>query len=222
MVNSLIPLFTRFAAGCAENNFLGLVPWYHYLPASSFDGSCNVTSFTVLGAGSGFLLILLAVVDDLLRIAGLVAVVFVLMAGVKYIMSQGSPDGVSRAQSSLLNALIGLAVALVAIQFVSFLGNRIGGNAVGSANSTGIDIGSLPNPGGVGSGAIIARILQIVFAVVGSLAFLFLVLGGFNYVSSQGDAQKAAKAKGTIVYALVGLVVAILAQSIVSFVAGRL
>ncbi len=53
MVNSLIPLFTRFAAGCAENNFLGLVPWYHYLPASSFDGSCNVTSFTVLGAGSG-------------------------------------------------------------------------------------------------------------------------------------------------------------------------
>jgi len=47
-------------------------------------------------------------------------------------------------------------------------------------------------------------------------------LAGFSYITSGGDPQKTAKAKDTILYALVGVVVAILGATITSFVAGIL
>jgi hypothetical protein len=69
---------------------------------------------------------LLAVVDDLLRIAGIVAVAFVLYGAFRYTASQGDPEQTGKAQSTIINALIGMAVATVAIAFISFLGDQIG------------------------------------------------------------------------------------------------
>lgn len=61
-------------------------------------------------------------------------------------------------------------------------------------------------------------ILSVVFGIIGALAFLVIVISGLRYVLAGGDPQKAAKAKEGIVYALVGLAIAIGAQAIVSFV----
>ena len=72
-------------------------------------------------------LILLAIVDDLLRLAGLAAVFFIIWAGAQYIISQGSPDQAARAKDTIVNAFIGLVIALVAIAFVGYLGAKLGG-----------------------------------------------------------------------------------------------
>lgn len=69
---------------------------------------------------------------------------------------------------------------------------------------------------------LITRVLQLAFGLAGAVALLIITLAGTQYVLSQGDPQKVAKAKETIIYALVGLVIAILAYSIVSFVVTRL
>lgn len=61
-------------------------------------------------------------------------------------------------------------------------------------------------------------VLQIAIAIVAALSLLFIVIGGLRYVLSDGDPQNASKAKSTIVYALIGLLVAVAAQAIVSFV----
>lgn len=61
----------------------------------------------------------------------------------------------------------------------------------------------------------IGTIIQIVIAVVAVLSVLFIAIGGMRYVLSQGDPQGVSKAKHTIVYALIGLVVAIAAQAVV-------
>jgi flagellar basal body-associated protein FliL len=61
-------------------------------------------------------------------------------------------------------------------------------------------------------------ILQIVFGVVGSLAVLFVVIGGFKFVLSNGDPNETKKARETIQYAVIGLVLALSAEVIVSFV----
>lgn len=68
----------------------------------------------------------------------------------------------------------------------------------------------------------VRQILQVIFAIFGALAVLMLVISGLRYVASQGSPQEVAKAKGTAVYALVGLVLAIMAESIVTFVLARL
>lgn len=60
--------------------------------------------------------------------------------------------------------------------------------------------------------------LQIAFATLGALAVLIIVIAALQYVISAGDTQKVGRAKDAIIFAIVGLVVAILAFSIVSFV----
>lgn len=128
MFAALYPTLQLFAADnpCAKS-FLGLVTWFNYLPANSFDSSCNVMNFTALGTKSGFLLIGLAVLDDLIRIAALVSVGYVIYGGVQYVTSQGSPDATKKAQQTIINALIGVVVAVMAASLVTFLGNRLGG-----------------------------------------------------------------------------------------------
>ncbi|HET7320745.1 MAG TPA: hypothetical protein VFI84_04150 [Candidatus Saccharimonadales bacterium] len=121
-----------FAAGpsatCQAHDFFGLKPWYQYLP---LDSNCDIkNSFHVLPGGghqSDLVLILLAVIDDLLRIAGLVAVGFIIYAAISFITSQGNPEDTARARSTAINALVGLVIAIVAVAFVSFLGNKLGG-----------------------------------------------------------------------------------------------
>ncbi|HSW85247.1 MAG TPA: hypothetical protein VLF79_01370 [Candidatus Saccharimonadales bacterium] len=125
--------FASAPAGC-RHDFFGLVTWYHYLPDKDFGVTvngvtyaCNInTNFNFISAGGSDLpLILLAVVDDLLRIAGIVAVAFVFYGAIKYIASQGDPEATARAQGTVINALIGMAIAMVSVAVVSFIGNKL-------------------------------------------------------------------------------------------------
>jgi hypothetical protein len=68
----------------------------------------------------------------------------------------------------------------------------------------------------------IQTVLGIVFGIIGALALLMIVVSGLRYVLSAGDPQKTAQARNGIIYALVGLVIAITAEGIVHFLVGRL
>lgn len=52
---------------------------------------------------------------------------FVIVGAAKYITSQGEPDRAKQARDSIINALIGLAIAIVAAGVVSFIGNKLSG-----------------------------------------------------------------------------------------------
>jgi Type IV secretion system pilin len=67
-----------------------------------------------------------------------------------------------------------------------------------------------------------SSILTIVFGIIGALSVLMIVVGGTRFITSQGNPQEAAKARGTLVYALVGLLIALAAEAIVNFVLGKL
>jgi uncharacterized membrane protein (DUF373 family) len=72
-----------------------------------------------------FLLIALAILDILLYVAGMVAVVFVIYGGVKYILSQGNPENTKKAWGTILNSLIGLVIAILSTTIVNFIGQSI-------------------------------------------------------------------------------------------------
>ena len=65
-------------------------------------------------------------------------------------------------------------------------------------------------------------ILTIVFGIIGALALLMITVSGLRYITSAGDPQKASSAKNGIIYALVGLVIALIAESIIAFVVNRI
>jgi hypothetical protein len=63
----------------------------------------------------------------------------------------------------------------------------------------------------------IKKILTIIFTTVGALAVLLIVIAGLRYIAAQGEPTKVSQAKSAIFYALIGLVIAALADAIVTF-----
>ena len=65
---------------------------------------------------------------------------------------------------------------------------------------------------------IIKTIVEVLLTAVGAISIIMIVIGGILFALSSGDAQKAAKARSTILYAVVGLIVSVFASAIVNFV----
>lgn len=64
----------------------------------------------------------------------------------------------------------------------------------------------------------ITRITNTVLYVVGVISVVMLIWGGLRYIMSGGDSKKITDAKNTILYAIIGLIIAVLAFAIVNFV----
>lgn len=78
---------------------------------------------------------------------------------------------------------------------------------------------NLPNPDNEKSlMQTVSQILNVVVGVVGVVAVAAIIVGAIYFVTSQGDAAKVTRARNTILYGVVGLIVALLAFAIVNFV----
>lgn len=69
-----------------------------------------------------------------------------------------------------------------------------------------------------GDGGIFTTIINILLFIIGVIAVIMLIIGGIRYVVSGGDQAAVTAAKNTILYAVIGIIVAILAYAIVNFV----
>ena len=69
-----------------------------------------------------------------------------------------------------------------------------------------------------GQGGIFRTITNVLLFLIGAISVIMLIIGGIRYVVSGGDSTAVQNAKNTILYAIVGVVVAILAYAVVNFV----
>ena len=69
---------------------------------------------------------------------------------------------------------------------------------------------------------IVHTIVNLLSAVVGIVAVIMIIVGGFRYITSGGNDTSVTAAKNTILYAIIGLVVVALAQIIVRFTLSKL
>ena len=124
MLNTLLSLFA--APSCDTTpNFFNFPAWYKYIDLVYNDATkrCEVPdNFGV----ADFPLIGLALVDIAFRVAALVAVAYVIWGGIQFVTAQGEPDRTKKARQTVINALIGLVISLLAAGMVAFIGARIG------------------------------------------------------------------------------------------------
>lgn len=69
-----------------------------------------------------------------------------------------------------------------------------------------------------GDSAIFKTVTNVLLFLVGAIAVIMLIIGGIRYVVSGGDQSNVTAAKNTILYAIVGIIVAVLAYAAVNFV----
>lgn len=68
---------------------------------------------------------------------------------------------------------------------------------------------------------IVAAIVEILLRLAALAAIVMVIYGGVEFISSQGNPDKAHQARGTIINSLIGLVIAVVAAATVTFIAGR-
>ena len=68
----------------------------------------------------------------------------------------------------------------------------------------------------------VGRIVSTIVAILGLVAIIVIIYGGVQYMTSAGDASKIKKAKDTILYAAIGLIICVLAFAITQFVIGSI
>ncbi len=117
----------------------------------------------------------------------------------------------------ILMAVFGLATAAT-IGMASVV-PAFAADCTTAAECAQIGVDSTGGTGGSASvGDIVKTIVNVLLYILGAVAVVMIVIGGIRYTISQGDSSALTSAKNTILYSVVGLVVALLAYAIVNFV----
>ena len=118
----MMPAPTAIADSGCSKSLLGIPTWFAYL---DMDANCQII-YPRKSDGSGSIDIkqlitpvAIAVIDILLRVAGIAAFFYIVLSGFKFVMAQGSPDKEKAARQSIINAAIGLVIAILAVGVVS-------------------------------------------------------------------------------------------------------
>jgi hypothetical protein len=124
--------------------------------------------------------------------------------------------------------IIGLMLLFAGLAVVAVSSTKTYADAFSSSKSdacAGVSLdgsnGCNNDPTGSGLSGIIKNAINILSLVIGIAAIIMVLVGGFRYVISAGDSAGTNSAKNTIFYALIGLVIAALAQILVHFVLAK-
>jgi hypothetical protein len=208
-----------------SSSFLGFPSWFNGLPRK--DGTCDIdfpAGNAQTNISSFVFMIVLNIIELALRVVGIAAAGYLIYGGFKYLVSAGSADRVTSGRKIITNALIGLVISFMSVAIVSLIGANIQGStnaaACAGGNSTTID----PNCTGiakVNADAAITGILNTAYYAAGIAAVIVIIVSAIMYTTSQGDASKTKRAKDGILYAIVGLVIVMMAFVITNFIIGR-
>lgn len=185
-------------------NFLGMPSWNEGVDLNGAKNQNQLIKDIVKIATN--------ILTDLTVIAAYLVLGYVIYGAYLYMFSSGDSAKVANGKKTLQHAFIGLAI--VGSAYTIFSGIRIaliGNTSLGSCDP-------LLTTTCVTGEQMITNLIQWLAGMTGAVAAIFLVMGGWGYITSAGDPGKLEKAKKTILYALIGLVVFVLAEVITAFV----
>ena len=189
--------------GTCEKSFLGLTPWYCHVtenPKNEDELTANAKQIAVNAA------------DIITTLAAYLSVGFIIYGGYLYIFSSGDPGKALAGRKTILRAFVGLAIVLLANVIVSSISIALMGE---SGKLEGVNCAS---ESCIDANVLVKNVINWIIGVSGLVAGIFVVIGSVGYITSSGDPSKLQKAKTTIAYALVGLIIVGLSLAINSFV----
>jgi len=139
------------------------------------------------------------IMSYLQKIAGAIAMIFIIIGGIMYMMSIGNKEMIERAKKTLIFAIAGLAIVVAAPLFYQEIKAILGGGSPGSALQ-----------------GILTRVLQLLLSIVGFLAIISMLIGAIWMFASCGDEERYKLGKKTVIYSIVGITIAAAALIIIN------
>ena len=122
-------------------------------------------------------------------------------------------------------SIISIAIMTCAVFGVPVLSTASLSGSVSAQVSEGINTATTSEMKGKsidGDKGLIKTVVNVLLWAVGILSVIMIIFSGFRYITSAGDASKTKSAQSTLIYSVVGLIVAIMAYAIVNMVTKRL
>ena len=193
---------TDLVASCRGALFLGLTSWDCGTEFQDIDSEGQIPELVAKIAGNIF--------EDIAIIATYLAIGYIIYGGYLYIFANGDTGKVATGKKALNQAFVGLAITMSAKIIIETI--RV---IMLHADGQFADVEYLKN--GLSAGEMVSSIIQWVIGIAGVVSLVFVVGGGIMYMTSAGEPSKLQTAKNTIKYALIGLVIVALAQTITIF-----
>lgn len=198
----MLPAQEASAVVDCNSHFLGLPAWYDGLT----DGNCEILQPANDDEIKAYVwTIALNVVSLIMGIVGYLAIGLVMWGGIQYMIAQGDSVKLAKGKKTITNAVVGLALVMTA----SIISGTVAGVISGVSGST-------------NGKEFFQGIFNKVFLWSGVIAVIMIIYGGIQYVTSTGNPQATSKAKSTLIYSVVGLLIVIFAAAIVNVVVGAI
>lgn len=176
--------------------FLGLRAWNEGVNFDEVDGEEKLKE--------SIWKIVFNIATLVLQVMGYIAVLIIAYGGFLYLISAGDPGKAEKGRKTIINAVIGLALAMSASIVTSIV----------------VDVAKEARAGSMSE--FITSILNRVFLWAGIIAGIMVVYGGISYTKSVGEPAKVQKARQTLVFAAIGLAIVLLSAAIVNLIAGTI
>ena len=155
--------------------------------------------------------VLTGVITQLRNIIVILSIIFIIVGAVIYILSAGNDSRMNTAKGAITAALIGLTLAIAAPAFLKEIASILGWTNITDASNT--------IQGAQTFSQIASKVLDFLLSIVGIIGIIMLVFGGFVYLTSAGDENKAETGKKIVTYAIIAIAIALSALVLVTQVA---
>ena len=189
--------------GSSCSTFLGMTNW---------DCGFNRNMGNEGELTSNIVLIASNVLTDITVLAAYLIIGYVMYGGYLYMFSSGDPGKAAAGKKALTHAFIGLAIVMSAYSIfsgirIAIIGNKSFGECKITEGKQCVDGGDM-----------VVNLIQWFGGVAGAVCAIFIVVGGWGYITAGGEPGKLQKAKSTILYALIGLVIVALTEVLTAFI----
>lgn len=140
-------------------------------------------------------------------IIGFVAVLFIVIGGIMYMLAAGDEKKITAAKNTITAAVIGFAITIGAGTFLKEVSTILGYTSNNAAVTNAVSLVD-----------IVKRTLDLLLSIVGIIAIIGMVVGGFFYLTAYGDEKKAETGKKIATSSIIGIAIALAALMIVQLV----
>lgn len=146
------------------------------------------------------------ILDTVYKIVVGLSLIFIVIGGIMYMVSSGNDEKMAKAKKIVIYAIMGLAIAVGAAIFLKEIATALGIRndlfTVGGDN-----IEKLEDVEGMQT--VMGKVISLLLTSLGMLGIIGLVIGGIWYLNAGGNEDKMEIGKKTLIYSVLGLVIAI-------------
>ncbi len=186
--------------------------------ASTTSGAAQTASGGLNSAGSVTILnplqydsvegFLGAVLSGARQIIVVLALVFIVIGAIMYVISAGQSGMMETAKKTITMAMVGLAIGIAAPSFLKEISKILGWNSTDSSMSGALTLSQIA-----------MNVLNFLLGIFGTLAIIMLLIGGIMYMTSAGDDNRIEAGKKIFKYSVIGIVLALASLVIVQQIA---